>query len=198
MVVVYIFLICYNDYIGDKKMTILLIFLTLTTTAYADDFEVCRGVNCKRYDIYGPEKRGKFLIAPTKESQDKLQSVELNEGDKLPDTLKQVSRVADDLRWQDIRVGRCYYDPEDPTTFYKINDMDSKAKMINYTIEAEDHNNSLTLKNLFFRSSEATSFKKLRTISCSRTPHLSDEKYLSKCIGKRTTGLLLCDFERQF
>lgn len=179
-------------------MTIMILFLTFITTAYAEDFEACRGVNCKRYEIYGPEKRGKFLIGPTKESEDKLKSTDLYEGDKLTGNLKQVSRVADDLRWRDIRVGSCYYDPENPTSFFKVLNKDSKSKMFNYVIEKEDHNNSLTLKYVFFRSSEATSFKKLRTISCSRTPHLSDSKYLNKCIGKRTTGLLLCDFDRQF
>lgn len=189
---------CYNVYIGGREMMILTLLLTFTTLAYSEDFEACRGVNCKRYNIYGPEPRGRFLIAPTKESKEKLDSVKLNEGDKLPDNLKQVSRVADDLRWRDIKVGRCYYDPENPVLFYKITKKDSKARMFNYIIEKEDHNNSLTLKYVFFRSAEATYFKKMRTISCSRTPHLSDERYLNKCIGKRTTGLLLCDFERQF
>lgn len=179
-------------------MTIIILFLTFVSTVYAEDFEACNGVNCKRYDVYGPVKKGRFLISPTEESKNKLSSAELNEGDKLPDNLKQLSRVADDLTWNDIMVGSCYYDPENPTLFYKVIKKDLKSKMFNYVIEKEDHNNSLTLKYVFFNFSESTSFKKLRIISCSRTPHLADDFYINKCVGKRTTGLLLCDFDSRF
>lgn len=172
--------------------------LLLTNHVLANTYETCRGTECRRYDVYRPEKRGRFLIAPTKESQDKVKTGELYEGDKLPDSLKQVSRVADDLRWSDIRVGQCYYDPQNPSSFYKVIKKDSKARMFNYVIEALDHNNSLKLNFLFFRSAESTTFKKLRKLSCTRTPHLSDDRYLRNCIGKRTTGTLLCDFDPQF
>lgn len=163
------------------KLTIIL--LIASHSIFADDYTVCRGVNCDQVNVEEQRTGGKLLrLRDDQKSKTNAVQIKDNNRNYLYNGESERTESASFLKLSEISENMCLIDPAKPTVFYKIVELNKESGKVRFVVENEDHQYMLRGNVVFWQSDDSSSFKLLRRWPCNRTPNLSDDAYLKGCL----------------